>query len=112
MIEPYEKVQLMKTLICACLMFILVGTGAASAAPRTVTLAVEGMTCASCPYQVEAALKKVDGVTHIEVSLSDKGAVVTFDDAKVDAAALTKATTVAGFPSNLQPDAITPAANQ
>lgn len=74
--------------------------------------AVEGMTCASCPYQVEAALKKVDGVMHIEVSLADKRAVVTFDDAKVDAAALTKATTVAGFPSHLQPDAITPAANQ
>ena len=33
-------------------------------------------------------------------------------NAKVDAAALIKATTVAGFPSHLQPDAITPAANK
>ena len=32
------------------------------AAPRTVKLAVPGMTCATCPITVKKALQKVDGV--------------------------------------------------
>ena len=50
---------------------------------------------------VEAALKKVEGVKKIEVSLAEKQAIVTYDDAKADVASLTKATTDAGFPSAL-----------
>jgi len=95
----------MKTPIGAGLILLLLASSAAIAAPRSVTLAVEGMTCVSCPYQVRAALKKVDGVSKIEVSFADKRAIVTFDDARTDVSALTRATANAGFPSRLQPDA-------
>ncbi len=71
----------------------------ALAGEKTVKLAVSGMTCASCPYMVKSALKKVEGVREIDVSLEKKLAVVTFDDAKTDVAALTEATLAAGFPS-------------
>jgi len=73
------------------------------AAPQTVTLAVPGMTCAACPITVKQALSRVSGVNKIDVSLEKKEAVVTFDDAKTNVAALTKATENAGYPSSVKP---------
>lgn len=79
---------------------LLAATGV-SAGQRTVTLAVDGMTCASCPYIVRTALLEVPGVERAEVSLGDKKAVVTFDDTKAGVAELTAATAASGFPSRL-----------
>lgn len=72
------------------------------AAPKTVTLAIPGMTCATCPITVKKALTKVAGVTKVDVNLDKLQAVVTFDDAKTTVAALTKATTDAGYPSTVK----------
>ena len=69
------------------------------AAERTVTLAVDNLWCATCPYIVRTVLKKVPGVQHAEVSFENGIAVVTFDDAKTDVTALTQSTEDAGFPS-------------
>ncbi|EPA99452.1 mercury resistance system periplasmic binding protein MerP [Pseudomonas sp. G5(2012)] len=71
------------------------------AAIQTVTLSVPGMTCAACPITVKKALTKVDGVTKAEVSFENREAIVTFDDTKTNAPALTKATEDAGYPSNI-----------
>lgn len=75
----------------------------ARAAIKTVTLSVPGMTCAACPITVKKALFKVDGVQKAEVSFEKLQAVVTFDDAKTSAEALTKATANAGYPSTVKP---------
>jgi mercuric ion binding protein len=72
------------------------------AAPQTVTLSVPGMTCAACPITIKQALSGVSGVDKIDVSLEKKEAVVTFDDAKTNVAALMKATENAGYPSSVQ----------
>lgn len=80
----------------------------ALAEEQTVTLKVDGMTCASCPYQVQSALKRVDGVRAAVANLEKRNAVVTFDDAVTSVAVLTKATTDAGFPSVLDADAAKP----
>lgn len=69
---------------------------------QTVTLSVPGMTCAACPLTVQAALKKVPGVQKTDVSFQKLEAVVSFDDTKTNAAALTKATAGAGYPSTLK----------
>ena len=69
------------------------------AAERTVTLAVDNLWCATCPYIVKQALSRVSGVTDVEVSYQEKTAVVTFDDAKTNVAALTETTAQFGFPS-------------
>ena len=71
------------------------------AATKTVTLSVPSMTCATCPITVKKALSKVAGVQKIEVSLEKREAIVTFDDAKTNADALTKATANAGYPSSV-----------
>ena len=78
--------------------FFLLST-AASAAEKTVTLAVENMTCTACPHIVKGSLTAVPGVSHVEVSFADKTATVTYDDAKAAIAALVRATTDAGYPS-------------
>ena len=67
--------------------------------PKTVTLNVSGMTCPACPITVKKALEKVSGVSKIDVHYEKKQVVVTFDDTKTNAAALVKATTNAGYPS-------------
>ena len=79
-----------------------IGFGAspfAFAADKTVTLAVEHMTCALCPRTVKASLQAVPGVSNVVVSFEDKTAIVTFDDSKTQVDVLVKATTNAGYPS-------------
>jgi mercuric ion binding protein len=72
------------------------------AATKTVILSVSNMTCAACPITVKKALSKVEGVGAIDVSYEKKEAVVTYDDAKTNVEALTKATEGAGYPSQLK----------
>jgi mercuric ion binding protein len=72
-----------------------------AAPPSTVTLAVEKMTCGTCPIVVRKALERVPGVSSTTVDFDKKTATVTFDPAKVTSARLTQATTEAGFPSKL-----------
>jgi mercuric ion binding protein len=71
------------------------------AAPRQVTLTVPTMDCATCPVTIKVALMKVPGVTRAVVSYQHRTAQVSFDDAKADVAALTRATDEAGYPSFL-----------
>lgn len=72
------------------------------AAPQTVTLAVSKMTCAACPITVKKALSRVPGVTEVSVSFEKKQATVVFDDSQTTVAALTRATTDAGYPSTVE----------
>jgi len=71
------------------------------AATQTVTLSVLGMNCAACPITVKKALTKVAGVSKIDVNLDRREARVTFDDAKANVEALTRATKDAGYPSTV-----------
>jgi mercuric ion binding protein len=71
----------------------------ALAAERTITLAVQNMSCAGCPFIVKKSLEAVSGVARATVSFKDKTAIVTYDDGMVDVRSLTEATTNAGYPS-------------
>lgn len=73
-----------------------------SAATRTVTLSVPGMTCAACPITVKKALTRVEGVSNVEVAYKQLEAVVTFDDARTNVQALAKASENAGYPASLK----------
>jgi periplasmic mercuric ion binding protein len=72
---------------------------AAFAGERTITLAVQNMTCALCPRTVKASLEAVPGVSKVVVSAQDNTAAVTYDDSKAGVDALVKASTNAGYPS-------------
>lgn len=83
----------------AILLFGLLVAGAVLAAPQTATLSVPGMSCASCPVTIKAALSKVPGVASVKSDLAKRQTTVVYDDAKTDLAGLSKATADAGFPS-------------
>lgn len=74
---------------------------AALAVERTVVLKVDNMTCASCYYVVEKTLERIPRVADVVISPDEDTAVVTFDDAATDVAALTAATAGVGFPSRV-----------
>ncbi len=84
----------------ALCMVLTVGI-AFAAPPQTATLAVENMTCGTCPIVVKKALEKIPGVSATAVDFDKKTATVTFDPDQATIARLTQATTEAGFPSRL-----------
>lgn len=87
--------------LAAAIALALLTAGPAFAAERSVTLAVDNMTCATCGPTVKKALGRVAGVGKVEVA-TDKGtATVTFDDAQATVEALIAATTNAGYPARL-----------
>jgi mercuric ion binding protein len=88
-----------KLLAAAAFVITFSVASTASAAEQTVTLAVQNMYCADCPFIVKKSLEAVPGVAKVAVSFKDKTAIVTYDYNKADVKALTAATTNAGYPS-------------
>lgn len=89
----------MKSFYKVFLVILLAAPMSAFAATRTVTLNVPGMTCPVCPITVRKALRQVPGVEKVDVRYAKREAIVTYDDARTNVAALTKATADAGYPS-------------
>jgi mercuric ion binding protein len=87
-----------KLLASAAIAVSVLASSTALAAEKTITLAVKNMYCAHCPFIVRKSLEAVPGVS-TAVVYKDKMAVVTYDDTRADVAALTRATTEAGYPS-------------
>ncbi len=79
---------------------LLAGAAPAYAGEKTVTLSI-AMWCASCPYIVQRSLETVEGVAEVAVSFADQSATITFDDQRVNVAALTAATAEIGFPATI-----------
>ena len=67
---------------------------------QTITLSVEGMTCASCVGRVERALKAAPGVTGAEVNLATETARIT-TDGNTGAVDLAQVLDKAGYPARL-----------
>jgi periplasmic mercuric ion binding protein len=91
--------RLMNRLLLIVLGLGMLVSSSAVAAERTITLAVQNMFCADCPFIVKKSLEAVPGVAKATVSFKDKMATVTYDDGKADVKGLTEATTNAGYPS-------------
>jgi P-type Cu+ transporter len=64
---------------------------------ETLTLPVEGMTCASCVARVEKTLKKVDGVEIANVNLATEAVAISYDPTKTSLDVLAKAVEGAGY---------------
>ncbi|MFQ5671279.1 MAG: mercuric transporter MerT family protein [Acidobacteriota bacterium] len=68
-------------------------------------LAVEKMTCASCPVTVARSLRRVPGVVDARATLDPPRAIVIYDPAQATLDDLVQATTNAGYPSSVEEDA-------
>lgn len=90
-------------LAAASLALAVLSAGDAVAVEQQVTLRVENMYCASCPFIVKQSLARVPGVTSVEITYEKDAAVavaiVAYEDTDVDAAALTATTASLGFPA-------------
>lgn len=64
---------------------------------ETLTLPVEGMTCASCVLRVEKAVKKIEGVQDASVNLATEKVTLKYDGSKVSLEELAKAVDEAGY---------------
>ncbi|HEU4594833.1 MAG TPA: heavy metal-associated domain-containing protein [Pyrinomonadaceae bacterium] len=76
---------------------------ATSAATRTTTIYVTGMTCAGCAISIEQVLKNTEGVEEVRVSYERGEAVVKYDDRKVTAARLREAINGIGYRATARP---------
>ncbi|KAK2849261.1 hypothetical protein Q5P01_009095 [Channa striata] len=65
----------------------------------SVSLGVEGMTCASCVQSIEQRIGSLPGVIHIKVSLEQKNATVIFDPSQQSPQSLSEAIEDMGFES-------------
>jgi len=64
---------------------------------ETLTLPVEGMTCASCVARVEKTLIKVDGVEKANVNLAAETVALSYDPTKTSLDVLAKAVEGSGY---------------
>jgi len=78
------------------------GAGAAAAGSERRTLAITGMTCATCALRVEKGLKSIEGVKAATVNLATEKATVSYDPGAVDAAALEKTVADLGYGALLE----------
>jgi copper chaperone CopZ len=66
-------------------------------ANKTVTLAIEGMTCTGCENTIQDAVTKIAGITEVKASHLDSTAVVSFDSTQTSIAAIGDAINEAGY---------------
>lgn len=76
-----QKKQFVLSFIVALILISSIAT--VSAATRTITIKVQGMTCGGCATRVEEALKSTEGVQEVQVSFEHGRAVIKYDDQKV-----------------------------
>jgi copper chaperone CopZ len=91
-----QRSRLIGSIVGALVTLAIARPMAALAGDTTTTLAIDGMHCGLCASAVIKALKQVGGVKTVEVSVSDKRAVVVADDS-VQSDALVAAVGSAGF---------------
>ena len=65
--------------------------------PETLSIPIEGMTCASCAGRVERAIRKVPGVAEASVNLATERAEVTFTSGQSDPGPAIAAIAKAGY---------------
>lgn len=70
----------MKRLISIFIMMSIVNTTHAGEI-KNACLNVEGMTCSACAVTIKSAIKKLDGIKNIQVSLEKKNAIISYDSA-------------------------------
>ena len=89
----------MRTLLIGAMLLALLPP-VAVAQERTVTFAVEKMTCALCTITVSKAMKRVEGVVKVSVDYDKKRATVRYDDAITTWEKVAAASASVGFPAD------------
>jgi copper chaperone len=76
---------------------------------QTLKFDVHGMTCGGCTGSVQRELSKIDGVSHVDVSLSPGSATLEADTTRVTPGQIEAAISSLGYQAKLHPAEIRPA---
>ena len=68
-------------------------------AVKSTSIAIDGMSCASCVARVEARIKTIPGVTDASVNLATETADVTYTESMVSPTDVATTLTESGYPS-------------
>lgn len=77
---------------------------------ETIRIPIAGMICGSCVNRITRAIRRLDGVTRVEVDLRRETATVSREPALVSNAALAAAVADAGYEADLAAAVILPEA--
>ena len=91
--------------ILALLLLLLVPTiaqAAKAAEPKSVTVTIKGMYCASCADGIRAMLKRTPGVTRSSVSYAARVARVDYDGGKTSPAKIVDAIEKLGYQASIR----------
>lgn len=66
-----------------------------------VTIPVEGLTCVTCEFAVNAALRRTEGVKSAQAHVASNNAVVEYDPARTNVAKLVGAINATGYRATL-----------
>ncbi|MDI6712506.1 MAG: heavy metal translocating P-type ATPase [Anaerosomatales bacterium] len=77
---------------------------AAPAEEARLTLAITGMTCASCAAVIEKVVGRLDGVSNVSVNLASETAQVAFDPQQVGVDDLLAAVRRGGYEATVKPE--------
>lgn len=66
-------------------------------ANKTITLAVEGMTCEGCESSVKESVEKLPGIASAKASFTEKTAIVSYDSTLTKTEDISKAITDVGY---------------
>ena len=70
---------------------------------QTLKFDVHGMTCGGCTGSVQRALSKIDGVSHVDVSLQPGAATLEADPARVTPGQIVAAISSLGYQAKFHP---------
>ncbi len=67
---------------------------------KTETIKLNSIVCDQCVDRLNKVIGSIDGVSNVEISLTEKQAVVTFDDSKTSLDKIENAITSTGYSAN------------
>lgn len=70
---------------------------------EVIEIKLPTMQCSTCKKNIESAVKKLDGVNEVNVSVKDKTAKVNYDKSKTDPGKIEGAIVFAGYQANDKP---------
>ena len=73
---------------------------------KTLTLPIEGMTCASCVTRVEKTLDKIDGVDKVNVNLATEEVTFNLSGESADLQKIAEVVEESGYKLNLPAQSI------
>lgn len=73
---------------------------------QTLKFDVHGMTCGGCSGSVQRALSKIDGVSHVDVTLRPGAATLEADTTRVTATQIEAAISSLGYQAKLHPSEV------